>query len=315
MNQYNYILTPTKLTIVGNSKHIQIESSHERFEENKQLLREGKFEDIIKIADVKEYIGKYINNELVIEGDSILYNNKPIHNTLVSRIIQFKNEGFDFEPLMKFLKNQIQNPSGESIKDLYDFIEHGNMPITSDGCFLAYKYVGSDYFDNYSHTFDNHIGCICEMDRKDVDSDRNITCSTGLHVCTLDYLSNYSGDHIMIVKVNPKDVVSVPVDYDHAKMRCCRYEVVDEYVEFKQNVEFFNKSLYDEYDTNESDKIDFKIGQVYKMKNYLNSVCRKGVSVKIIDIYKNRGEILVMRVHGHNSVLISMDKFEKNIEK
>jgi len=30
----------------------------------------------------------------------------------------------------------------------------------------------------------------------------------------------------VLVKVNPKDVVSVPVDYNNTKMRVCRYEVI-----------------------------------------------------------------------------------------
>ena len=32
----------------------------------------------------------------------------------------------------------------------------------------------------------------------------------------------------MICKINPRDVVSVPSDYDNAKMRDCRYEVIGE---------------------------------------------------------------------------------------
>jgi len=35
-------------------------------------------------------------------------------------------------------------------------------------------------------------------------------------------------DKIVIVKINPKDVVSVP-DYDTRKLRCCKYKVIDEY--------------------------------------------------------------------------------------
>lgn len=31
-----------------------------------------------------------------------------------------------------------------------------------------------------------------------------------------------------MVKVHPKDVVSVPYDYNGAKMRACRYEVLRE---------------------------------------------------------------------------------------
>jgi len=33
----------------------------------------------------------------------------------------------------------------------------------------------------------------------------------------------------MIVKINPKDVVAIPADYNNTKGRTCRYEVVAEY--------------------------------------------------------------------------------------
>jgi len=33
----------------------------------------------------------------------------------------------------------------------------------------------------------------------------------------------------MIVKINPRDVVSIPTDYQDSKGRCCRYEVIDEH--------------------------------------------------------------------------------------
>jgi len=48
----------------------------------------------------------------------------------------------------------------------------------------------------------------------------------------MSYLPSYgtaNGSRVMIVKVHPRDVVSVPTDYNFAKARCCRYEVVDEY--------------------------------------------------------------------------------------
>jgi hypothetical protein len=32
----------------------------------------------------------------------------------------------------------------------------------------------------------------------------------------------------MILKINPRDVVSIPVDYNDSKGRCCRYEVIGE---------------------------------------------------------------------------------------
>ena len=66
-------------------------------------------------------------------------------------------------------------------------------------------------------------------------------------------------DKIVIVKINPKDVVSVPNDCNCEKLRTCRYEVVGEYQgellkplyksEFSED-EYYDEeeNLYDEYD-------------------------------------------------------------------
>ena len=32
----------------------------------------------------------------------------------------------------------------------------------------------------------------------------------------------------MILKINPRDVVSIPADYGDTKGRCCRYQVIGE---------------------------------------------------------------------------------------
>jgi hypothetical protein len=57
-------------------------------------------------------------------------------------------------------------------------------------------------------------------------------------------LSSFGGDRTVIVKINPADVVSIPSDYNDAKGRACRYEVVgevgvnpDDEVEFTQPVQ------------------------------------------------------------------------------
>jgi hypothetical protein len=41
-------------------------------------------------------------------------------------------------------------------------------------------------------------------------------------------LNHFGGDRIMIVKINPADVVSIPSDYNDTKGRACRYEVIGE---------------------------------------------------------------------------------------
>jgi hypothetical protein len=66
------------------------------------------------------------------------------------------------------------------------------------------------------------------MDRNQVNDDARQTCSAGLHFCSEGYLRNFGGARVMILKINPRDVVSIPTDYDNSKGRACRYEVVGE---------------------------------------------------------------------------------------
>jgi hypothetical protein len=72
------------------------------------------------------------------------------------------------------------------------------------------------------------VGKTVEMERNQVDDDKDHTCSTGLHFCSQDYLNHFSGERVMILKINPRDVVSIPADYGDTKGRCCRYEVIGE---------------------------------------------------------------------------------------
>jgi hypothetical protein len=102
------------------------------------------------------------------------------------------------------------------------------VPLTDDGCFLAYKAVRNDYLDCYTGKVDNSVGQTPMMPRKAVDPDRRNQCSQGYHFCSLGYLASFSGNKIMAVKVNPKDVVAIPEDYNYTKGRTWKYEVVYE---------------------------------------------------------------------------------------
>jgi len=87
------------------------------------------------------------------------------------------------------------------------------------------------------------------MNRAEVNADSNQTCSTGLHFCSLSYLSGYHGGEgvIIIVKVDPADVVSIPVEYRNTKGRCCRYTVIKVYRdEVDPSKELFDGPLYKE---------------------------------------------------------------------
>jgi hypothetical protein len=129
------------------------------------------------------------------------------------------------------MENLMTNPSKRAVDELYGFLEKNSLPITPDGHFLAYKKVRNDYLDIHSGTMDNSVGKIVEMERNEVDDNKDRTCSSGLHFCSQDYLPHFgngSDNRVVILKINPRDVVSIPSDYNNAKGRACRYEVVGE---------------------------------------------------------------------------------------
>jgi hypothetical protein len=63
------------------------------------------------------------------------------------------------------------------------------------------------------------------MDVDAVDPNRNQSCSHGLHVANLGYLSGFSGSHTLIVLVDPANFIAVPHGEDN-KARVCAYDVI-----------------------------------------------------------------------------------------
>jgi hypothetical protein len=127
------------------------------------------------------------------------------------------------------------------------FLEANQIPITEDGHFLAWKKIRNNWKDIHSNSVDYSVGATPSMKRNEVDPDRDRTCSNGLHCAGWSYLphfgSNGDSDRIVIVKVNPADVIAVPNDYDNAKMRVCQMEVLREYTDRKVEAEEFSHSV------------------------------------------------------------------------
>jgi hypothetical protein len=155
--------------------------------------------------------------------------------------MDFAMSGLDHAPLCKFLEKLMQNPSKRAVEELYTFLEHKNLPITSNGNFIAYKGLLPDFYSITSGRAKlvkgkvkdgkiyNGIGEEIEMQRRDVCDDKEIGCSYGLHAGSLDYATSFARGKVVIVEINPKDVVSIPVDCNFKKLRTCAYKVTGEY--------------------------------------------------------------------------------------
>ena len=223
-----FILQGTNVILYVNGNPVIVDSTHMNYEGVKQAIRDQDWESAVTLSSVKNAVAKLSEGKVTIEGDEVLFNGEVIHNALTRRIMALFNDGFPITHMCKFMERIDANPSYRARNELYGFLEACNLPITDDGCFLAYKKIRSDWKDCYTGTIDNSIGQKPTMARRDVNEDPNQTCSAGLHVCSYSYLSSYGGDRIVAVKVDPADVVAVPTDYNNAKMRVCMYEVVEE---------------------------------------------------------------------------------------
>lgn len=230
MTDLNYTYSDKSITVTIGFKPVQILASDPLFETVKNLIASGADEEAIKteIDRAAQFIAKSGGVFTVKDGVAYVGDNR-VNDFLTKQFFSIKDAGMDTLPWEKFVANVYDNPSETAREELFQFLEKSNLPITPDGCFLAYKKVKADYTDCYTGKIDNSIGAeIPRMDRDKCDPDRNNTCSTGYHFCSYTYLQHFWGAHIMVVKVNPRDVTAIPIDYNRAKGRCCYYEIVAE---------------------------------------------------------------------------------------
>jgi hypothetical protein len=148
------------------------------------------------------------------------------------------DEGHDFLPLVNFLERVMLNPQAHSREQLYTWLARHEFAITDEGKFVAYKGTKGD--ENFTsihggpgivdgvpvEQVTNKPGSVVEIARSKVQHAPGVACATGLHAGTWSYAKGFAQGAVLEVHIDPRDVVSVPVDCDAQKLRTCRYTVV-----------------------------------------------------------------------------------------
>lgn len=273
---FPYHLTDASLTFYVEGRPTQVLRDHPFFDQIVKAVEAGDPEAVTLAKPINKVVEALA--ELTADTDSAKYfrrkagvvevtdwgvtlNGQALHGHVIDRLMDVLRSGLSITPWVNFVRKLHQNPSSVSRDELYLWLEKADMPITPDGDFLAYKRVRADYRDIHSGKFDNSVGKVVEMSRLDVDDDRRRTCSAGLHFCSKSYLphfsSNGSKDHVMVVKINPADVVSIPADYNDAKGRTWRYEVVGEITLEEAGLHVWDAVSYDYGDDDDTDWSDY----------------------------------------------------------
>ena len=241
-NTIAHIMTQDGISCIVDGKNYMVANDHPNYNLLKDAVASGDEESFVKHYSDKHKLVSVLEtpemaeHNIEIKNGMVYYNGDLLHMTLTRRILDLYEDNFPTNSLMMFLCNLMENTSFNSREQLYTYLERHHIPITEDGYFLAYKFVNSNFtacHQNLDGTYhDNTPGKFVEMPRHLVDDNPKNHCSEGLHAGSFSFVQPESigcGRKVVIVKVNPKDVVSVPDDYDCSKLRVCKYEVLSEY--------------------------------------------------------------------------------------
>jgi hypothetical protein len=234
MSNVAFIGTENSLTVsfLDTAKVYNIDATHPNWQVVLDKLDAEDYEGLEELLSVKKAVEVYTSSSgIEVDDIGVKYNGNYIDNYLTVKILEFMKAKLPVKPLLNFLSKVLQNPSRRAVQELYKFLEHGQMPLTPTGNFLAYKSVNENYKDWYSGKFSNTVGSEHTMARNDVCDDPDLGCSYGFHVGTLAYATEFNrgSNRLMIVEVDPSDVVSVPHDCQNQKLRTAKYKVVGEF--------------------------------------------------------------------------------------
>ena len=237
VSEYDYTITKKQITIIKDGDTRSVIKGYPRFQEIKSSLVNSSFSDesLInswELLSLPKYIAKFTEGALTVDHEKgkVWYGTFEIKNSLSDQLIKMLNEGKDVKGFVRFMEKLLENPDKHIVDQLYPFMQHNDIVISVDGDIIGFRAVDENFKDYATGTMDNSVGNTLKMPRNLVDCNPEVTCSTGLHVAARKYAEDFgnSGGKLLKVSVNPKNVCSVPVDYEGMKMRTCEFTVLSE---------------------------------------------------------------------------------------
>ena len=306
-----YFLEPNSITVYFSDGNNAVwKASNPDYRKVVELAKKSEW---VAIAAMHNQAKTILQNDVTLKDDKLVFYDKTTGTNAEIDISNSENHLFKFIKLLRtkgvideeiirikpFLENMFKNPFINAVHEIYDFCTKMDFEITEDGCFLAYKNVNADLSSIYDNGKTKHvIGGYTEVEA--YDTDRNQTCSKGLHFCSRNYLKSYPGNTTIIVKVNPMDVVAIPTDYNFEKGRCRRYMTVGiigkEDTLQSTDIAYLSKGTVKTVKTDTQKAIDNKIvatNRIEKtaelMKKYKNNVVKvaKEMGIRVSTVKRN----------------------------
>jgi len=228
---FSYIIKKLKVTFNINGKPYikRFESENSMYEFLQKIEASSNKEELFGIEQsiLKDKRFYKESGKLYLKGCE-----NPLPNKIANKLTKLFDRGLSIEGLVMFWVKCHQNEEFRAIEELYNFIVHNGITIDEEGNIIGWKKV-TKVKDGYKpsrnkNLFTYKLNVEVRIPYDEVDNDKNNTCSFGLHVGSQEYATNFQGNCCILVKVNPKDVVSVPTDYNGQKLRCCAFTPIAE---------------------------------------------------------------------------------------
>jgi hypothetical protein len=224
-----FTMTQESITVVIDGRIHTFQAGTPQYHGLRDCIFREDWDAIARHVTLSGALQQWLGDKFVVADNVISYQDAPLPTSLSERIFAMAAGGESPAPLFAFYERLSRNPSWRSVQRLWDFLAHIGIPLEPDGTFLTYKGVREDFYDQYSGKFLNEPGQVHRMMRNRISDDSSRTCDQGFHVGALRYAMNW-GPRVVIVRVDPEHVVSVPDDYSGEKMRVCEYAVVGNWV-------------------------------------------------------------------------------------
>jgi len=228
MSRIPYTMTDNSISIIFKGRSHVIQSTQPNFAALKSALQDERWGDVEANLSVAKALTAWAEGEFTVEGNEVSYKGTPMPDEMSTRVLEMAATGHDPMIVCRFYERLMKNPSRRSVTQLWVFLKHMGIPLTPDGCFLAYKGVNNDLTDCHTGKIYNTPGTVHEMPRNLISDDPREACHFGFHVGAIGYARGFASRTI-ICKVDPEHVVCVPYDSSAEKMRVCKYEVIGHY--------------------------------------------------------------------------------------
>ena len=219
--------------------------THPQFSSLIECVHSSDADEFVRLLNTGNQIEDWSEGDFEFRDGFLYFEDEQIATDPTNRIVECIAGGFPHKFMLNYLTNLYDNVSERAVQESYKWTSHKGLPITEDGMMVGYKGVrphagdtivakngeinDGDLVDIYTgKTFRNNVGDKCSMQRRTVCDVHTKGCESGLHVGTYEYACNWAGNTgvVVLVKFNPANIVSVPSDCEHSKLRVSEYEVI-----------------------------------------------------------------------------------------